>query len=557
MSGNFIDPDDFQPLKSKVYHIKQRKKHQPSDREQYLSHIPPAYLTPNFDRDDPFYIGGHFVPIKEMRGSVMYLGISRCGKTLQLKPSIATSISSIQRRGFDRRAVIADAKQDMLPFVAELTKKLGIPLYYFNLADKRSIAYHIAEDIGGRSDKAREAALGLIPTPKGSEPFWSQAAQTLAHAGMLRLHQLCGTNWGLHDLYPMALMSIPQMITFLSGHPTGRQVAEKYLPDGVGDNTKFGFISQLSSALEQIETAAAAQYYTPKNRWLSMSRFLKSESVLLFGTNTDTRRSSNPIFQIMFQNLVNKINLKSDSSTRKTFIFLDELPFWGKLSGIGELLTFSPSKGAVTSLVCQDTRHLSDIYGENMASAMLGNCQNSLLFAPASSQSAEWAVRSLGKREFETIRFSTNFSPGGISENESNGVETTYPLTDGELRDLGLADPRSGSRFVLKTIWNDRPFIKYMSAQEINKWKPDKGNTPLFIPRSSDQLELPASNSTDFNRLRTFLNETLTNQQLEEQFLSAYPLGSERYTAQQAFKVMKHVMTHNIREFLEFYGRHY
>lgn len=546
-----INPDDFQPVKRQVRHIKQTKKRQPSARKSYLHHTPPPYLIPNPYNDDPFYIGGHFVPVTEMKGSIQYCGASRSGKTLQLKPSMATAIASVRRRGADRRVVLTDAKQDMLPMVAALTKRIGVPFYYFNITDRRSIAYHIAEDIGGRSDKAREAALQMIPTPRTGDAYWSQTAQALFHAGTLTLNQDYGTEWGLHDLYSMALMSIPQLIEFLSRNPVGRMIAQKYLPEDVGENTKFGFISQLTSSLNQIELAAAAQYYTPKSRWLSMSKFLRSEAVLLFGTSTDTRQATNPIFQLAFRNLVSTMNLYKDSPTKKTFTFLDELPFWGKLNALQELLTFSPSKGAVTSLVFQDINHVIDIYGEKMALTISGNCQTSLLFAPASTASAEWSVHTLGKHEFPTSRFSTNFSSSGISESESVGSEYAYPMTDGELRNLGFANPRTGSRFVLNPM-SGRPFIKSMTAQEIERWKPESGNTQLLVPRPPHEYSMPAE-YCNLKRSNAFLAKTLSSQQIEEQYLSTMKPGSrEQQISKQMFKVLRHVLTKQVREYNEF-----
>lgn len=282
-----------------------------------------------------------------------------------------------------------------------------------------------------------------------------------------------------------------------------------------------------------------------------MTRFLQSEAVLLFGTSTDTRQATNPIFQLCFKNLVNKMNLYGDSKTRKTFIFLDELPFWGKLNGLDELLNFSPSKGAVTSLVFQDMKHMIDIYGENIAETITGNCQTKLLFAPASTPSAEWAVRTLGKREYDTSRFSTSFGANGISESESQGTEYAYPMTDGELRDLGFADPRTGSRFVLNPMWCN-PFIKSMTAREIERWKPQTGNTPLSVLRPTHECSLPA-NFFDLKRSNAFLSKTFSSQQIEDRYLSTMKQGSrEQQIAKQMFKVLRHVLTKRVRDYNEF-----
>lgn len=547
----FTDFNELKRLKAEVRKLQRQRKSGKSERERFLDDVPPDLLTPNEEGDDLFYIGGHYVPVYKMRGSILTQGVSRSGKTLQLKPQIASAIKAV-RRGTDRRVVIADAKQDMLPFVAELTQRSCVPLLYFNVSDRRSVAYDIARDIGDRSDKCSEAARQLIPTPRRGEPFWSQSAQALAQAGMMRLIQEQGTNWGLHDLYGMSLMAMPELVEFLSVHPSGKRIAAKYLPDDRGGNTQFGFTSQLDVSLRQLEVAAAAQYYTPRNRWVSTGDFLNSESVLLIGTNTETRETTNPVVRLLFQNLVNRINRLSDSSTRKIFTFLDELPTWGFLPKIDELLAFSPSKGAITSLVFQDIKQLISAYGEEMAETITGMCQSKLLFAPASYQSAQWAVRSLGERQFRRWSYNKQFTYEGITESQSMTYEKDFPLTTGELMDLGLADPSTGSRFVIKPL-SGKPFLKYMSAQEITAHQPRNAQIPLTLEREPYEYNMP----TDFdpNQFKAFMSSTFTNEELRNQFISNYEDGSyEQELAKQMFEMFCEMSQRYAREFTQFYG---
>jgi hypothetical protein len=548
----FTDFNELKRLKAEVRKIHRQRKSGKSERERFLeTDVPPKLLTPNPHQDDLFYIGGHFIPVSKMRGSILTQGVSSSGKTLQLKPQIASAIKAT-RRGSDRRVIIADAKQDMLPFVAQLTGELGIPFLYFNVSDRRSIAYDIARDIGGRSDKCGEAARQLIPTPRHGEPFWSQAAQALLQAGMLRLNQTKGVNWGLHDLYSMALMAMPELVEFLSVHPSGKRIAAKYLPDDRGGNTQFGFTSQLDVSLRQLEVAASAQYYTPRSRWVSTGDFLDSESVLLIGTNTETRETTNPVVRLLFQNLVNRINSLPDSSTRKIFTFLDELPTWGFLPKIDELLAFSRSKGAVTSLVFQDIEQLNEIYGRSNAASITGNCQTKLLFTPASYDSAKWAVQTLGERPFRRFNYNKQFTYEGITESQSISVEKDFPLTTGELMDLGIADPSTGSRFIVNPLAG-KPFLNYMTPQEIESFQPKNANIPLVVEREPHQYNMP----TDFdpNQFKELLSGTFTNEALKTKFLSNYEDGSyEQELAKQMCEMFCEMSQRYAREFTQFYG---
>lgn len=122
----FTDFTEFKRLEAKVGALHRARNTQNTERERFLDTTPPRLLAPSSDNDDLFYIGGHWIPVNAMEGHILTQGISGVGKTLQLKPQIASAIKSIHR-GTDRRVFIADAKKDMLPFVAKLTQEKGIP----------------------------------------------------------------------------------------------------------------------------------------------------------------------------------------------------------------------------------------------------------------------------------------------------------------------------------------------------------------------------------------------------------------------------------------------
>lgn len=546
--SNYTNFDTLKKLRQQVRTMQRTRKTGKTQREKFLDTTLPTLLAPNPHNDNLLYIGGHYIPISEMEGHIFTQGISGSGKTLQLKPQIASAIRSI-RRGTDRRAIIADAKQDMLPFVAALTQQQGIPLLYFNVSDPRSIAYDIARDIDGRSDKCGEAARQLIPTPKKGEPFWTQSAQALLQAGMLRLNQLKGTRWGLHDVYGMAMMALPELVEFLSVTPSGRQVAAKYLPDDVGGNTQFGFTSQLDVSLRQLEVPAAAQYYTDRKRWVSSGDFLRSESVLLIGTNTETRQTTNPIVRLLFQNIANKINNLSNSDIRKIFIFLDELALWGILPKLDELLAFSRSKGGIISLVVQDMEQLNDLYGRSKAADLAGECETKLLFRPASYQSAEWAVSTLGQHYFKRYDYTKQFTSEGITESQSMRIEKDFPLTTGELMGLGTANRRKGSKFVLQTPFH-RPCINHMTPKEIDSVQPKDGRISFTVSKPKHHYSMPAGyNPAHFMRN---VRETFSNEQLKDQYLSSIKDPFEREIGRRIVEMYQDTASTLVDEYHQF-----
>ncbi|NJL42461.1 MAG: type IV secretion system DNA-binding domain-containing protein [Pseudanabaena sp. SU_2_4] len=396
--------------------------------------------------------GGHRIPITEAQGTSLMMGISRSGKSLEQKTLMASALRAI-RRGSDRRAVILDAKGDLLPIVWKACKEQRLPLWYFNLADRRTIAPHIARDLEGRPDKVYEFFKIVIPEPERGERFWSQTAQILGSAIALTLYQEQGESWGLHDLYRKVLSDIPALIGFLQLHPQGKDIAARYLPTDTGQNTQYGFLTQLTVSIQQLELAAVNQYHTPKARWFSLRDFIESDGVFLIGANSDVRKATNPIVQALFRLYVNFISRLPDSRSRKLFTFIDEVSFWGKIDGLDELHTFCPSKGAVNALVVQGIEQLYALYGEHTARAIAGQSVIKLLFHPTDSTSARWMVDQMGQFRVYEVRRSSSFGRGGESYSKSEDFVMREPVTTGELFNLPLASPRSGNHFYLHTPW--------------------------------------------------------------------------------------------------------
>ena len=131
-------------------------------------------------------------------------------------------------------------------------------------------------------------------------------------------------------------------------------------------------------------------------------------------------------------------------------------------------------------------------------------------------------------------------------------VEKDFPLTTGELMDLGIADPSTGSRFIINLLAG-KPFLNYMTPQEIERFQPQNANIPLMVEREPHQYNMP----TDFdpNQFKEILSGTFTNEALKVKFISNYEDGSyEQELAKQMFEMFCEMSQRYAREFTQFYG---
>ncbi len=84
------------------------------------------------------------------------------------------------------------------------------------------------------------------------------------------------------------------------------------------------------------------------SRSISLREWLETESILILGNDEATRTALDAINQVIFKRLSELVlaQSESESETRRTWIFLDELRQGGRLEELSALLTKGRSKGA-------------------------------------------------------------------------------------------------------------------------------------------------------------------------------------------------------------------
>ena len=140
-------------------------------------------------------LGQDLLPQRVAYGHFAILGATGSGKTL-LQRLLMHSVLPRIGKGLDQRALIYDAKQDILPLRGGLG--LRYPIATFHPLDARCVAWDMAADINSPA-AALQAATLLVPKAQpDAKPFFSNAARHLGSGGRTHhpFHRRRGSDYG-------------------------------------------------------------------------------------------------------------------------------------------------------------------------------------------------------------------------------------------------------------------------------------------------------------------------------------------------------------------------
>jgi Type IV secretion-system coupling protein DNA-binding domain len=424
----------------------------------------------------------------------MGIGTPGSGKTILLKMTLH-SILKLCKRGSGIKVIILDAKGDLLPVANALTQANKVPLYYINQGDNRSItpsngvtgnAWDIAKDCEGKENYIQEKLSIMFPVGE-REPMWQQAAQLLARASIVgKIH------WQLAMIYYFLFSGIKSMREVLNKTDFGRSIKEIII-DSSADKTRDGIIINAVSSIHRFGSAAAHQYYTPKERWLSLKEFISGgEGVLVIGRDSSTPEVSNPLVQAMFKSLVDYIKMRPDVEEKDIFVFIDETPAFNKLPGLIDMLTFERSKGVSAYLTTQSIEALQEIYGDKAADTIASTCGIKIICLANSPTTAEWCVRMGGKKQVlrETSQYNRNSYGTLVHSAHRQYIERDCHTTSDFLH-LPETNRVNGLHFHFFSPFTDRSNTLYcLSPDDVDYLKPPEIKCD-FIPLAADKMTLP------------------------------------------------------------------
>jgi Type IV secretion-system coupling protein DNA-binding domain len=453
-----------------------------------------GYLSSEESCKEPISYGTFAFPREMIDTHVMGIGSPGSGKTMMLKMTLS-SVLKLCRSGSGIKIVVIDTKGDLLPVAHAATEETKVPLYYINQGDSRSItpsdgvmgyAWDIAKDCQGKANYIQEK-LNLIFPVAERDPMWQQAAQLLANGSIVNK-----LDWQLATIYYFFFSGIEKMKAVLEKTDFGLFIKETII-DSNADKTRDGVIINAISSIYRFSSAAAHQFYTPKDRWLSLKDFINgSEGVLVIGRDSSNPSVSNPLIQAMLKSLIDYIKMRPEMKQKDIFIFIDELPFLGKNEGLIEMLTFERSKGVSAYLTTQSIEALQEIYGDKATDTIASTCGIKIIGLANSPTTAEWCVRLGGKKLVlrKTPQVRRNAYGTLVTSFDSQYLERDCYTTSDFLH-IPETNRVNGLHFHFFSSFTDRSNTFYrISPDDVDYLKPPEIKCD-FIPLAADKMTLP------------------------------------------------------------------
>ncbi len=197
-----------------------------------------------------------------------FVGTTGSGKTTLIRLVLQSSLRTIGTGG-ETRAMVYDAKQDIVPQLAAIAPRADIVIT--NPFDRRGVAWDLCRDVR-EPQVAVEVAFTLIPPVAESQPFFSDAARDIIYGVMLSF-MLSGRLWTLADLLRV-VRSRRLLVAVLRLHDETRDLISQYLAE---KRLAADILSTIGSRFLPFGPVAAAWEHA--ERRVSLTDWSKSEMV--------------------------------------------------------------------------------------------------------------------------------------------------------------------------------------------------------------------------------------------------------------------------------------
>ncbi|MCI0534447.1 MAG: type IV secretion system DNA-binding domain-containing protein [Verrucomicrobiales bacterium] len=405
--------------------------------------------------DPGLQVGQYRLPSDSAYSHLAYVGATGSGKTL-LQRLLMQSVLPLIGRGYGHRALVYDAKQDVLSVLAGM--RLHCPIRTLNPLDARAVGWDMAADIRSPAAALQVAAI-LIPDAKtDNNPFFANAARHLLGGALNALIQHAGPVWTFRQV--LHILRDPSKLRLLLHRCDHTRFLLQYFEH---PGTFQNILSTVLTHLAPFEVIAAA--WDRAEELISLKNWTQEESILVLGNDEANRAALEAMNRLIFRR-ISELVLSGDELVPaeplapRTWFFLDEVREAGKLESLSRLLTKGRSKGVAVVLGFQDVAGLQDVYGKEVANELVGQCSSTIILRLNSSETAAWASRLLGTREvLESRRGQTrNYQAAlrsltGTGDSVSHGVAARSLVLDSEIMDLPETSFETGLTGYVVTPW--------------------------------------------------------------------------------------------------------
>lgn len=353
--------------------------------------------------------GNEILPDSEATSHFLLAAATGGGKTTLIRKWLQSIVATI-KQGSDRRALLYDAKQDLLSLLGAICPH--VEYLTFHPFDRRGVAWRMHQDV--REPRVIiETAFTLIPWSPESTPFFADAARHFTY-GVMQSFTLSGYEWGFGDLL-RALKKEKRLKAIFKKHSITRELISQYFYD---ERLLSNILSTIATKMLAYEPIAAA--WESAERQVSLDEWSTSDQILVLGNSEISRQSMDALNAALVKRAIDTLLQQSESRTRRTYFMFDEIADAGRLA-ITSLLKKGRSKGGSVLLAFQSIAGLREqkLYGTHLTDEILGQIGNRFIGRLECPVTAEWASKLFGDQEGESVSRSETTTKDGTSTTET------------------------------------------------------------------------------------------------------------------------------------------
>ncbi len=450
-------------------------------------------------RDPGIYFGGVALPTQELTTHMKVIGSTRSGKTNVLR----LMMQGVLLRK-DTRALIYDPKTEFPSILAGM----GISeeeMLILNPFDARAYAWDMAKDLTDDRDAEALAQILVPENPNaGAGRFFDDATRILIGAVAKLFMEYAPGRWTLRDLI-LACESI-ELISILLQNDPDLQADLKVA--GAGETAGNVMATVASVTRRGLKTVAAyLHYHHERGRTFSLQDWMENYYVLLLGCDRRSKATLQPLNQLLLTRASQL--LTSQRTDGYTFLILDELPELGKIGDIDRVAKLGASYKVCLSIAFQSYSDLKQIYGDNIANSLIGQCDKSAYLRVLDSETAEWQAKQIGqckvKRKMKSYGAAYSASGKGAIAGQMTSLseqqDKEYPFPPEYF--LNLEKPDKDTRTGVGGVYKVGHFIYQheITSQFLSKaMRPESAEVAEFID-IPERPKLPRWNKDDAERL--------------------------------------------------------
>ena len=437
--------------------------------------------------------GGTRVALEDATTHFAVVGAVGSGKTVTIHAIMKAVLPGL---GGPRcqRALIYDTKGDTLPALAGMGLLDEGRVHVLNPFDARSCAWDMAADVRHRAS-AFELATILSPLEeRSSSPYFASAARDILAEVICAFIRQAPGNWTLRDIVHAASSS-KYLRRVLRQTPEGRDALAKH---GGAAETWVNVQGSLGTKIEPLRVIAALWSRCPLS--VSLTGWFRSHSILVLGSRSQYGATLAALNRVLFNRLSQMATDEEEDTDARTWFFIDEAKYAGKLEGITPLVDRGRSKGMCVVLGFQDVEGMRAVYSELEADSLIGQCEHKALLRVASPATAEWAASVVS--DYEVFPWPLSRSAEGhvgwdIASGEQRMKQRaflpvhflTLRAPDKEFGPEGVYLHRRPEAYATRLRWTDLDL------------PPVDRSVPGFLPRPESDMDLEPWTEADLQRL--------------------------------------------------------